>query len=236
MYPLSKVEDEMKDLVLDLVASCENRVTMIEELVTGAHYATATVDASLAQIADERVRLKASLQELLARNCSLRRKDFNLLIERIIAESEKRKRELEEERRRVRDELKGYLDEQKQLVVCLRQQLGDFNYEKGDKDALETTIARIKASYQQKGQEVFSLLRGFQLHLKAFQREQEEMNHELQRLADRGKSLKTEDLRQFEAVKADQERRAEKELRREDVERLLAHFKEQRQGSSRHRR
>lgn len=226
----------MKELVLDLVASCESRVTMIAELVTGAHYTTATVGASLAQIADERVRLKASLEELFARNCSLRRRDFNLLMERMIAESEKRKRALEEEQRLVRDELKGYLDEQKQSVVCLRQQLDEFNYERGDKDALATTIARIKTSYQQKGQEVFSLLRGFELRLKAFHAEQEEMNHQLRRLVERGESLKTEDLRQLEAVKAGQERRVEKELRRQDVERLLAHFKEQRQGSSRHRR
>jgi hypothetical protein len=46
---------------------------------------------------------------------------------------------------------------------------------------------------------------------------------------ERGESLKLEDLRQLEAAKAGQERRAEKELRQEDVERLLAHFKEQRQ-------
>lgn len=220
----------MKELVLDLVAACENRVTMIEELVTGAHYATATVDVSLAQIVDERVRLEASLQDLLAKNCSLRRKDFNLLMERILAETEKRKRELEEERRLVSDELKGYLDEQKQLVTSLRQQLIDFSIEKGGKEALETTIARIKASYQQEGQQVFSLLRGFQLRLKAFQRNQEEMNHVLERLVERGESLRLEDLRQLEAARAGQERRSERELRRQEVEKLLAHFKEQRQG------
>jgi regulator of replication initiation timing len=152
-------------------------------------------------------------------------------MEKIIAESERRKGELEEERRLVRDELKGYLDEQKQLVVCLRQQLDNFNYEKGDKNALETTIARIKTSYRQKGQQVFNLLRGFQLRLKAFQKEQEELNHELKRLVERGEVLRLEDLRQLGATKAGQERRIERELRRQEVERLLARFKEQRQGT-----
>ena len=84
----------MKNLVLDLVASCENRISTVEELVTGAYYATATLDASLAEVGEQGARLKASLQEILAKNCSLRRKNFNALMERIISESETRKKEL----------------------------------------------------------------------------------------------------------------------------------------------
>ncbi len=90
---------------------------MVEELISGHYNTTATLDASLALVAEERARLKTSLQEILVRNCSLRRKDFNTLMERIVSESEGVKRELEEERKHVRDELKGYLDEQKQLVA-----------------------------------------------------------------------------------------------------------------------
>jgi regulator of replication initiation timing len=226
----------MKELVLDLVASCENRISMVEELVTGAHYATATLDATLGELANERARLKTGLQEILARNCSFRRKDFNTLMDRITFESEGRKRELEEERKHVRDELEGYLDEQKQLVASLRQQLVDFSLEKGGKEALEATIAKMKVAYQHKGQQVFGLLRHFQLHLETFRREQEEINCKLQRLVERGESLKLEDLRQLEVAKASQERRAERELRRQEVERLLAHFKGQRQGGSRYTR
>jgi len=223
----------MKNLVLDLVASCENRISMVEELFTGAHYTTATLDASLGELADERGRLRASLQEILARNCSLRRKDFNALMERIISDSEMKKSGLEEERKRVGGELKGYLEVQKQLVASLRQQLVEFNPDKGDKDVLEATIARMKVAYQDKGQQVFALLRSFQLRLEAFQREQEEINQKLQRLVERGEALRLEDLRQLEAAEAGQERKVERELRRQDVERLLAHFKGQRQGGNR---
>ena len=226
----------MKELVLDLVTSCENRISMVEELVTGTHYATATLDASLGELADERARLKTSLQEILARNCSLRRKDFNTLMERIISDSEMKKSGLEEERKRVREELKGYVDEQKQLVTSLRQQLAEFTHDREDKDALEATIAKMKVAYQYKGQQVFALLRDFQLRLEAFQREQEEINQKLQGLVERGEALRLEDLRQLEAGKAGQERKVERELRRQDVERLLAHFKGQRQGVSRYRR
>ena len=94
-------------------------------------------------------------------------------------------------------------------------------------------MAMIKAVYQERGQEMFATLRNFQLRLESFQAEQEEINHKLQRLVERGESLRLEDLRQLEAAEAGQERRAERELRRQEVERLLAHFKERRQGGNR---
>ena len=94
-------------------------------------------------------------------------------------------------------------------------------------------MAMIKAAYQEGGQELIATLRNFQLRLESFQTEQEEINHKLQRLVERGESLRLEDLRQLEATKTGQERRAERELRRQEVERLLAHFKERRQGGSR---
>jgi len=230
----------MNKLVLDIVTCYENRISTVKELVTGEYYTAATVDAILATVAEERARLKTSLQEILARNCSLRRKDFSTLMERITSEFERMKRELEEERECVGEGLKGYLDEQKQLVTSLRQQLADFTYEKANRDALEATMTKFKAAYQEKGQEMFAALRNFQLRLESFQAEQEEMNHKLQRFVDRGESLRIEDLRQLAAAKARQkgtrDRKAEGELRREDVERLLAHFRQQRQGNIRHRR
>ena len=223
----------MDELVLDIVTCYENRISMVEELVTGEYYTTTTLDASLAAVAEERARLKTSLQEILARNCSLRRKDFSTLMERITSEFEKSKSELEEEREYVREGLKRYLDEQKQLVTSLRQQLVDFTDEKADKRALEITIAKIKAAYQHRGEQVFALLRDFQVCLESFRMEQEEINHKLLRLVERGESLRLEDMRQLEATKTGQERRAERELRQQEVERLLAHFKERRQGGSR---
>ncbi|MDP2730178.1 MAG: hypothetical protein Q8O55_06835 [Dehalococcoidales bacterium] len=222
----------MNELVLDIVTCYENRISMVEELVSGEYYTT-TLDAGLAAVAGERARLKTSLQEILARHCSLRRKDFSTLMERITSEFERSKSELEEEREYAREGLKKYLDEQKQLVTSLRQQLVDFACEKAGRDTLGATMDMIKGVYHERGQEMFATLRNFQLRLKSFQAEQEEINHKLQRLAERGESLRLEDLRQLEATKAGQERKTERELRRQEVERLLSHFKERRQGGSR---
>ena len=216
----------MESLVLDLINSYENRISMVESLVTTAYQTTAASDESLAEFDKERERLQSSLREILVKKCSLRRKDFNSLMERILADSERKKGKIQEEQKRARETLKEYLDKQKELAASLREQLVKFTLENVDKDSLGAIITNFKSAYQDKGEQVFALLRNFQWHLESFQREEEETNHKLQRLVDRGESLRIEDLRQLEAAKARQDRKAERELRREDVERLLAHFRQ----------
>jgi hypothetical protein len=220
--------------VLDLITSYENRIATVEELMTTAYQATVTSHGSFDVLDEERERLKTGLQKTLAKNCSLRKKDFNRLLEKVLSNSDENRNAIEEERSRVREKVKEYLDEQKKLANYLRQQLVELAQEKTDKGCLDAIIGNIKATYEDKGQLLFAMLRDFQLHLEAFQREQEEINHKLQRLAERGESLSLEDLRQMEAAKAHQQRKANRELRREEVDRLLSHFRQQRQESRRH--
>jgi len=220
--------------VLDLITSYESRIATVEELMTTAYQATETSDGSFGILDEERERLKTGLQKTLTKNCSLRKKDFNHLLERLLSDSNKNREAIEEERSRIREKVKEYLDEQKQLANYLRQQLIELTQEKTDKGCLDAIIGNIKATYGDKGQLLFAILRDFQLHLEAFQREQEETNHKLQRLVERGESLSLEDLRRLEAAEALQERQADRELRREEVDRLLSHFRQQRQESRRH--
>ncbi len=219
----------MEEMVLDLISSYENRISVVEKLVT-----TADSDESLSKLDKETEKLKTTLRETLVNNCSLRRKDFNRLMERTIPDSAKDIKKIEEEQRQVRDKVKGYLSEQKELAASLMEKLARFSTD-AEKDSLKAAIQDFKAAYQDKGEQVFVLLRDFQSRLDVFQREQEEVNHKLRRLVDRGECLKIEDLRQLEAGKARQDRKAERELRREDVERLLVHFGQQRQRISRRR-
>jgi len=223
----------MKELVLDLVTSYENRISRVEELVTIAYQATAASEGQFGDLEKERERLKADLKMTLANNCSLRRKDFDHLMEDVLSDSAGKREGIEEERKRVIEGVKGYLDEQKRLAASLKQQLVELEQEKEAKDGLDAIISNIKAAYQDTGQQLFAMLRDFQSHLVAFQREQEEINRKLQQLANRGESLKAEDLRQIEAASARRHREAERKLRRQEIERLLAHFKQHRE-SSRH--
>jgi hypothetical protein len=220
--------------VLDLITSYESRIATVEELMTTLYQATVTSDGNFDILDEERERLKTGLQKTLAKNCSLRRKDFNQLVEAVLFDSNKKKGAIEEERSRVREKVKEYLNDQKQLANNLRQQLVELAREKTDKNGLDTVMGNIRAMYEDKGQQLLAILRDFQLHLEAFRKEQEEINRKLQRLVDRGESLSLEDLRQFEAARAYQDRKANRELRREEVDRLLARFGQQRQESRRH--
>jgi hypothetical protein len=224
----------MIDLTGNLILSYQDRISAVDELLTTAYH-TVSSDASLIELDKDRERLTSSLREMLVKNCSLRRKDFNNLMEDVLYNSDKRRKEIEEEQKQVRERLKQYLDEQKKLASSLRQRLMEFTQGQLDKDSLVSIITDFKDTYQDKGEQVLKTLRNFQLHLDIFRREQEEVNGRLQKLVDTGQSLTVEDLRQVEVVKARRERRADRELRRENVERMLLHFKEQRRGAS-HRR
>jgi predicted transcriptional regulator len=223
----------MKGLVLDIITSYENRILTVEELITTAYQATTTSEQSFSDLDKERERLKASLQGTLAKNCSLRRKDFNHLMKMVLDDSERKRVEIEEEQKCLRESVREYLKEQKELASSLKQQIVEQAEENTDKGKFDAAIHSIKTMYQETGQQLIAVLRESQSHTEAFQREQEEINNKLRRLVDRGESLKIEDLRQLEAAKAREGRKAERELRRQDVERLLAHFKQQRQESSR---
>ena len=214
--------------VLELITSYESRIATVEELMTTAYQATVTSGGSFDILDEERERLKTGLQKTLARNCSLRKRDFDCLLEQLLSDSNKNRGAIEQERSRVREKVKEYLDEQKQLAICLRQQIVELAREKIDKSSLDTIIGNIKATCEDKGQRLFSILRDFQLRLEAFQKEHAEINHKLQRLVDRGESLSLEDLRQLEATRARQDRKVNRELRREEVDRLLSHFRQQR--------
>jgi hypothetical protein len=222
----------MKDLMPDLIISYEHRISMVEELITTVHGVMAVSNESLDKMDREREGLRANLQETLARNCSLRRKDFDRLIDKVLSDSERKREEIDQERKRAREMLKEYLDQQKELAASLRERLIEFSQKKADKSGLEALICSIRAVYQDKGAQAFAALRELQRRLEVFLGEQEEMNHRLQRLVDGGESLRIGDLRQLEAARAREDRRVESELRREGVERLLVHFRQQRQEDS----
>ncbi|MBI2851928.1 MAG: hypothetical protein HYX84_02315 [Chloroflexi bacterium] len=210
----------MKQLVLDLITTCENRISIIEELITGAFYSMTTMNTNLAEVAGERTRLENTLQVLLAKNCTLRKKDFESLTKGIRCRYEKDLTALETDRIRIGEGLNSYLDELKQSVCNLHQQLAGFIYGKGDTIVLETTMGMIEAAYRHGGQQAFASLRYFQARLESFRREQKEINMKLQKLVGMGETLRTEDLRQLQAGEAARGQNLPGDCRQKDVQRL----------------
>jgi hypothetical protein len=224
----------MKEVVLDIINSYQDRVSMVENMITTAYEANVASDESLALLGMERETLYVDLRERLVKNHSLRRKDFDVLMERILVDSEGKRGKIEQEWKLIRGKLKEYLGQQKELVASLREGLAKIGKEELAEDMLGVVIGDFRVTSQDRGEQILTLLRDFQFHLGVFLNEQREVNGELQRLVDIGESLRLEDLRCLEVARARQDRKMDRELRREDIERLLTHFRQQRQVNRRH--
>ena len=224
----------MKEVVLDIINSYQDRVSIVENMITTAYEATVASDESLALLEMERKTLSVDLRERLVKNHSLRRKDFDVLMERILVDSEGKRGKIEQEWKLIRGKLKEYLDQQKELVASLREGLAKIGKEELAEATFGVVIGDFRVTSQDRGEQILTLLRDFQCHLGVFLNEQRQVNGDLQRLVDIGESLRLEDLRCLEIARARQDRKMDRELRREDIESLLTHFRQQRQVNRRH--
>ncbi len=219
----------MKDLVLDLINSYEHRVVTVESLINNAYETAVDSDEGLSQDYNTAQKLRDALRETLVRNCSLRRKDFDAFASKVFSSIDTKKVEIENQRKLIRETLKAYLGRQKELVTSLKEQLAKLGLEGSNKDSLELLLNDIKTSQKEEGEQTFSLLRDIQFRLKTFRIELADLNSNFQRILERGELLKLEDLRQLQSTLAQERRKAERKERKEDVERLLAHFSRERQ-------
>jgi hypothetical protein len=221
----------MKDVVLDLINSYEHRVVTMESLINSAYETTVDSDEGLSLAYETGQKLRAEIRETLVRNCSLRRKDFDAYTSAVFNRIDKKKMDIENERKRIREILKTYLRRQKELVLALKEQLIKFSQEGSNKDSLELLLNDIKTSQKEEGEQTFSLLQDIQFRLKTFRIELADLNSNFQRILARGELLKLEDLRQLQSTMAQERRKAERTDRKEDVEKLLEHFNRKRQES-----
>jgi hypothetical protein len=225
----NRVRGIMKDLVLDLIDSYEHRVITVENLVNNAYETTIDSDEGLSQAYDTAQKLRDDLRETLVKNCSLRRKDFDAFAEMVFSSIEKKKRDIENERKRIREILKAYLGRQRELVTALKEQMAKFSQDGSNKNGLESLLDNIKTSQKDEGEQTFLLLRDIQFRLNNLRLELADLNSNLQRILERGELLKLEDFRQLQSTMAQERRKTERKERKEDVERLLAHFNRERQ-------
>jgi DNA polymerase III delta prime subunit len=203
----------------------------VESLINSAYETTVDSDEGLSLAYETGQKLRAEIRETLVRNCSLRRKDFDAFASKVFSSIDTKKMEIENQRKLTREILKAYLGRQKELVTSLKEQLAKFSLEGSNRDSLELILSDIKTSQKEEGEQTFALLRDIQFRLKTFRQELADLNDNLQRILKRGELLKLEDLRQLQSTMAQERRKAERKERREDVERLLAHFSGERQES-----
>ncbi|MEW6228049.1 MAG: hypothetical protein AB1700_08190 [Bacillota bacterium] len=223
---------EIRGIILDLCDSYENRVATVEALIGVAYRAVRESNGSLSKASRERESVNAKLQEILARNCSLRKKDFDTIMRGIVRTLEDKKAQLEETQERIEQELEGYLSRQKERIALLRERLRDLD----DIEGVEQVLKDMKVRQENEAESVLLVFRQLRLELEALTRKQHHLNRRLQKLLEKGDLVEIEDIRRLSSLEARCKREIQRSARREEVERLLAKFgRERKQKSPRYR-
>ena len=213
--------EDMKNVVEDIISSYQARIQSIEAIFDTTGQLLEGFQESLLDTRQEREKINAELRENLARNESLRKKDFDNMMRNILSAQEEREKQ-------VRSLLKDYLNEQKEMAHALGANLTEVKdaLSKGETQRIKefhAAITDILAEQEQRKKEVSS-------ELKEFQKNHQEMARRLKELLAKGRKLRIKDLKSMLAKFKIQhkERMARQKERKKEAQNMLGAFKEER--------
>lgn len=216
MHPMA---EETKTIFTDIISPYETSIQHMESLFDMTHQLLKGFQNTFLDERQEREINISELRESLAQNTSLRRKDFDHLMEGIFAAQE-------EKEGKVRNLLNSYLNEQKEMACTLRDNLikAKEALTRGEAERIREFHGMLKeifARHDERKKEVA-------LRLKEFQKEQQEMAKRLKDLLAKGRDLRIKDLKSLikEFKKERKERFVRQKERREEVIGMLSKFKE----------
>jgi chromosome segregation ATPase len=217
-----------ENILENMISSYEVRIQSVEAFFEATGQIFQDFQESLLNTRQEREKINNRLKENLARNESLRKKDFDRMMNIVFLYQEQSEQE-------IRKLSKEYLGEQTKLAQQLREGLRNF------KDALtqgqtekvkelQTLIKEILARQDESKIEVTS-------KLKEFQQGQQQTSEMLGDLLSRGEDLRIRDFKAMltEFKKQRKERITCQERRRREVKDMLGEFKVKRTEAERGR-
>ncbi len=217
----------MENAIVGLLTMYEKRVDLIESFVDGFYSVALESDENFKVFEKEREHLEKELEALLAKNCSIRHKDFRAEMHKVLSSLSVAEEYLSKERSSVMSAVKEYLSSQKKFINEINDQLSALKIGEDFKDLVET----FKITCNDKSELLLQRLRGFQERILIYKREQSELNRRLKLLIERGKELKIEDIRRLKGTELSAKRKSEKKLRKEEVNRFLSRLRNERFSS-----
>jgi hypothetical protein len=180
--------EDMRNIVDHIVSSYETRVQNIGALFDTTHQILQGFQDSLLDTKQEREELNAELRENLARNHSLRKKDFDQMMGGMISGQNEREKE-------VKELLNTYLHEQSAMTRDLKENLGTFrdSLSEGESQRVKEVQEMIKdilAKQTERKDEVIS-------RLKEFKNEQKLLASHLHELLAKGRDLRIRDMKRM---------------------------------------
>lgn len=166
------MSEEIARLARGIVASYEARISSVEQIIEATH-------EMLEGFKSQGQEVRAQLREALAKAASLRRRDFDAMMRGILS------RQAEGEAA-VRQRVKAYLREQREMAMALRESLAKIELESiGD---FKEMVPGIQARQMERERELKALLADFR-------REQEEVTSALRGLLSNGGSMRVRDFK-----------------------------------------
>jgi hypothetical protein len=205
----------------EITSSYEDRLQSITTIIDNTQIVLNEFQESLINTTQGREKLKSDLRDTLARNESLRKKDFDTMMSVILLFQNDREIE-------VRGLLNGYLAEQRAMAKTLKENLGSF---RGSLNG--NNIDRVK-EFRQMLQDILKKQEERKtevtIKLKGFQKEQNELSSALAGLLSKGRELRIRDLKlmlkQFKTQSG--ERAVQRQDRKRNVHIMLYSFMKER--------
>ena len=196
------IAEDMKRIAEEIVSSYQSRISTVAMIIDNTHQL-------LEDYKNKRNEISNHLKETLARQESLRKKDFDYMMKDILSHQDEREKQ-------VRDLLKTFFEEQKEIAQVIKRNLAEGEEKvriSGFKKMLEDIQARQKARENE-----------VSVMLKEFQTEYKEMAESLRSLLDKREAIR---IKEFKAMLKDI--RSRQIERAKEVRARLDEFRKERQ-------
>ena len=213
-------QEEVGGIVDEVLSVYEESVGAVEQIIA-TPYRFVELEEEIFNTRKEREQISVTLKVLLANNDSLRKKDFDCMMSRILDVQEKRASE-------VRDMLRSYFDDQREMASVLREKLRVFRASLGGEN--QEFIRQFRAFADNLFQEREQRKKYVEGKLHEYNQSQQEIAGALKKLLEKGKELRFRDLKnlltEFENSRV--KRKREQSEREKEVADMLRGFKEKR--------
>lgn len=211
----------MNDIVDDMLFSYDARIKGMGDLFETSHQVLQGFRDSLLDTKEDRKIINNELRENLAKNESLRKRDFDNMMKGILSAQDDREKEL-------RTLLNSYINEQKEMAQILRDSLDKLRTSVSNNEVVRINDFRdmmkdILVTQDRRKAYVTS-------KLKEFRKEQQETAERLKKLLAKGRDLRTRDLKLMlrELNINQKERLSHRQKRQIEVKNLLGGFNKKR--------
>ena len=217
----SAIERQPARLMEDILSSYEQRIEGVQSIFDTTRLVLADFQEGADQARDEQELIHRQLRDVLSRNEHLRNKDYDLMIQRIVEPRRAQEKE-------IRALLNEFLAEQQRLAASLKECYGQIRDQLAQGNTrkildLLKSIKELLAEQAQCKEELTS-------NLREAQADQQATVMLVKQLLVKGNTLRIKDFKDMLSHIQNQgkERIARKFKRREEVRRMLAEFKQQR--------